>query len=177
MRIAGSNEPRATRLRGRRASSNLSSNRRTGHAPCSRGTANDHGSVTLLVPVGVLVLVILAAIAVDLTLVGSAQHAIRYAAASAADDAASQIDEQAIRVNGAISIDMERARRVAEASLATADLPGKLVGAVQVDLVQNGAGVQVTAAIEVPHIFGKAVPGVPDTERIEATSFAELELR
>lgn len=138
---------------------------------------SDRGSVTLLVPVGVLVLVILAAIAVDLTLVGSAQHAIRYAAASAADDAASQVDEQAIRASGVVRIDMDRARKVATASLEAADLPGTLVGQPVVELVRNGTRIQVTAAIEVPHVFGRAVPGVPDTERIQATSFAEIEVQ
>lgn len=135
-----------------------------------KAVRSDRGSVTLLVPVGVLVLVILAAITVDLTLIGSAQHAIRYAAASAADDAASQVDEQAIRASGNVTIDMDRARKVATASLEAADLPGTLVGQPVVELVRNGTGVQVTAAIDVPHVFGRAVPGVPDTERIQATT-------
>ena len=64
------------------------------------------------------------------------------------------------------TIDLDAARRAALADLALADLPGEPVGPPIVEAGPTPDTIVVEVTRDIPHIFGRAVPGVPRTERI-----------
>jgi Flp pilus assembly protein TadG len=125
----------------------------------------ERGSILMLMPAGVLVLIILGAIAVDFTVVFLAQRELANAAAAAANDAATAgLSEAAFYDSGRLHVDPDRAREVA---LAAFDRRAGGVGdahltAVAVDEV-GGEMVQVTvrAQASVDMIFSAGIPGAP----------------
>lgn len=127
----------------------------------------DRGTTLLLFPAAVLVLMVLAAIAVDLSLVHVARRELVRVCSHAADDAASVIDQDALRRGEPLTVDLEAARRVVRAELAAADLPGRLVGPVRVERGPAPTSVVVEATLEVDRIFA---PGFGDrsTDRVTA---------
>jgi len=141
-----------------------------GSGPTRRG---ERGTALVLAPAMVLVFVVLAAIALDLTTVAGAQRAAERAVAAATDDAAGMLDGRAHQVDGAVRIDPIAAERVVRAHLSTADLPGRLE-----DLVIRctDTTVDVTARIVSPHIFLRAVPGHQD-EALSAPIHVRARLR
>jgi hypothetical protein len=106
-----------------------------------------------------LVLIVLAAIALDLTVVAGAQRSAERVAASAADDAAGMIDGRAHQLDGSVRIDRSAAERVVRARLGTADLVGD-VRDVQIEITDTT--VDVVVRVESPHLFLRAVPGMDD---------------
>ena len=134
---------------------------------------SDRGTTLLLFPAAVLVMMMLGAIAVDLGEVQLAHRQLVRAVGTAADDAADQLDVSALRDTSAgpgdsrlQRLDGDAARRIATDDLATADLPGRPVGAPIITLGPAPGTVTVSVTRDIPHIFGRAVPGVPDAERI-----------
>ena len=91
-------------------------NRPTRHHDQQR---SDRGSATMLVPVGVLILMFLAAIAVDLSAVHMAQRNLQDVLSSAADDAASSLDRDQIRLGDQVVIEQSDAARIATAEVMT----------------------------------------------------------
>ena len=77
----------------------------------------ERGSVLLLVPAGLVVVFILAAIAVDAAVVFLAQRELVNAAAAAANDAATAVDEGTF-YGGAVALDHGRAVTTAVAAVA-----------------------------------------------------------
>lgn len=128
----------------------------------------------MLVPAAVLVLVILAAIAVDSSVVLLGQRELANAAAAAANDAATVgIDVDRLRRDDCIEVLDERAYEVAvNAALLQSDAVEILPSDVEVTV----SGLEVTVAMSgtVEHVFAKAVPGGRRTSRVSATSTAEL---
>ena len=114
---------------------------------------SDRGSATMLVPVGVLILMFLAAIAVDLSAVHMAQRNLQDVLSSAADDAASSLDRDQIRLGEQVVIEQADAARIATAEVMSANLPGDLVGPIDVVVVSGGTAIEVRARLRVPHIF------------------------
>ncbi len=130
----------------------------------------DRGSALLLYPAGVVVLLCLAAIAVDLTFVRTARRELTSVLQAAADDAAGAADPAQLHLGERLTIDLERARRIVAADLHEVDLPGALVGPVDVRLGTDSAHVVVSARMEVPAVFLGALPGVADTTVVEASA-------
>jgi Flp pilus assembly protein TadG len=86
---------------------------------CRRGCGDD-GASLVLAPVGVLVVVILAAIAFDLSWVQQAQRELTEVAASAANDAVTYgLDPASLRAGASGRLDPERARRSVSRTVAT----------------------------------------------------------
>ena len=131
---------------------------------------NDRGTAMLLYPAGVMVLLVLAAITVDLTLVRSARQELRAVLQVAADDAAGAADPDLLRAGDHLTIDLDRARRIVTAGLDRTDLPGDLVGHVTVTAGDAPGEVQVQASMEVPSVFIGALPGVADRTVVAATA-------
>ncbi len=125
----------------------------------------------MLVPALVLVLVVLAAIAVDSAAVFLGQRQLGDAAAAAANDAASALSDQSFYRAGTVDLDPTVARRVADASLAAQDHSGVTIdGPAEVQVAGRQVCVSLTGHVEA--IFGRAVPGVPHTTTVHARATA-----
>lgn len=133
----------------------------------------ERGSVLLLFPAAVLVLVVLGAIAVDAAVVFLGEREAASLAAGAANDAATAVDEAAFRERGEFVLDEDRARRVALASLAASSSE---LDDVEVDvsfpIVDGEPAVRVTVRGTVAYVFAAALPGADRTAAVESTATA-----
>ena len=145
----------------------------------TRAEAGQRGSVLMLVPAGVLVLVVLGSIAVDFAIVFLAQRELAGAAAAAANDAATAAISEGTFYGGArgggsgnIEIDDQAAGRVAEAALEQQAPRGVRVTRLSV----QAPGRQVCVIVEgqVDYLFARALPGAAHgtTVRGRATATA-----
>jgi Flp pilus assembly protein TadG len=120
----------------------------------------ERGSALALVPAGVLVLLILAAICVDFSSAELARRQLHDAAAGAANDAAGGgLDQARLRTgDGKLAVDPDLARSIAERSIeATVRGPLRLTAAPDVEVVGNR--VVVILEGDSPYIFSPAVGG------------------
>lgn len=129
----------------------------------------------MLVPAAVLVLMVLAAIAVDAAVAFLAQRELGAAAAAAANDAATAISEERFYRAGpgrspALSIDELEARRVVDAAVAARTGRGVHLTAVSVET--DGRRVCVALVGRAPYVFAKAVPGVPHEATVRGRASA-----
>ncbi len=132
--------------------------------------ARDAGTTLYLFPVGVLVVMVLAAVAVDLSLVQVGQRrALDLATAGANDAVTAGLDPEALRT-GRRRLDPTRAYAAARRAVAAGDQEGRL-RAVQVQLTPSG-DVAVTVVLDTPRLFATVMPGEPDVARVEATATA-----
>jgi len=134
----------------------------------------EHGTTLLLVPAATLVLIILGAIAVDLSTIHLARRELVRVVAHAADDGASMVDTDHLRRTGGVRLDPAAADRVARAQIFAAELPGRLIGRPTVELGTEPTSIEVTATLEVDHLFAAAIPGAPDHQRITVRSQGRL---
>lgn len=123
------------------------------------GPPGQDGSIALLLPAAVLVLLVLGAIAVDLAVVQGGQRRLVDLAGTLATDAVGQVDVDAALASGAAAIDLGAAQRHADraaAALAATDARLRAVGcAVRGD----GSGVVVTCRGTVDPVLGAGLPG------------------
>ena len=138
-----------------------------------RGVRRDAGSVVLMVPTAILILVILSAIAVDLSTMSMAQRSLQDTVEASADDAAAMVDEARIRSTGQVAIDVADAERVAIAAVAAANLPGSLAEPVRFEALGGGTRVRVSATVAVKPIFGSPLDS--SAHLITATAYADVE--
>lgn len=132
---------------------------------------HETGSVLLLVPAAVLVLVILGAVAVDAAVVFLGQRQLSDAAAAAATDAASAVSDSAFYGSGTIALDPATAKKVAASSVRAQGLEGvSLSGPVTVQVV--GRQVCVSLVGQVSRPFGAAIPGIPARATVRARATA-----
>jgi hypothetical protein len=120
--------------------------------------ATERATTLVLVPAMMLVLIALAAVAIDLTAVHVAQRSLYRAASAAADDAAGMLDARRIQLDGSLRVDCPAARRVIVARLRAADLPGPIV---ELTVTCTDDVVELRTRVAVPHVFLGAVPGAP----------------
>lgn len=134
----------------------------------------ERGSALLLVPAGVLVLVTLAAIAVDAAVVFLAERELGNASAAAANDAAAAaLADAPFYTTGEIVIDASRAGAVAAESVAARVPRGlELTGPPAVEVA--GRQVCVTVEARVRRIFARAIPGVAHEAVVRARSTATV---
>lgn len=145
--------------------------------PAGRGERR--GSTLLLFPAAVLVVVALAAIAVDSTIAFLAERELANATAAAASDAAAAaIDDRAFYQGNRLELDYERVEALAHERVTSSLDPARhrrlAVEARARPPEQDGCPwtVEVRASSEVRYLFSSAVPGAPRTVRVEATSTA-----
>jgi uncharacterized membrane protein len=147
--------------------------------PRRRRAGRDDGQAVMLLPAAILILVVLGALAVDLSLVYLANRQLHDAAAAAANDAAAQcFDEVAYRTTGRFTVDAARVDRVARATLAAQD--GDVVRRATATITATATAdparpCQVTVRLrsESDELFLKAVPGQGPTA-VEAVESATL---
>ena len=124
---------------------------------CRRGA---RGSVLILVPAFVLVLLALGAIAVDSSIAYLGRRQLADFTASAADRAAAgALDKPSFYGSGAVRIDAVTAQQVVADAEAVARRGGLDITTVTVMVAPAGTSVTVTAAARVRTVFGIAVGG------------------
>ncbi len=133
--------------------------------------ASDRGSVLILFPAAVLVLVILAAITVDAAVVANGQRDLVATAEAAANDAASAVDIDELRAGGRIVLDPVAIDEAVRRAVATSD------GPVTVSWQVRGTTVEVELSRPVELIFTPAVPGAPSRRIVTARASADLRRR
>lgn len=141
-------------------------------APPDRRT--ERASALVLVPTMLLVLLCLAGIAIDLSLLHGAHRGAHRVVSAAADDAAAMIDPELLQLTGELQIDPDAARRVATAQVDTMTLPGRQVGPVEVTVSADGATVTVQVAVEIDHVVLRSLPGRPDHQLIDIVAHGRL---
>jgi Flp pilus assembly protein TadG len=144
-----------------------------------RPEAEDEGSVLLLFPAAVLIVIVLAAIAVDASIAFLGQREVANAAAAAANDAAGQgVSNRAFYEHDQVQLDAGTVERlVVERVHAVLD-PARFhdldVEVAVVPAVNPGCPptVRVRATARVDYVFARAIPGGPDRVDVASTSVA-----
>lgn len=121
-----------------------------------------------------LVVLALAAITIDLSLVHSAHRSLHRIASSAADDAAAMLDERELQRSGELVVDPVAARRVVDAHFSAASLPGELVE-IDTRIDADRTVVEVTVVVDVAHVLLPDTPPLGDVERLTVTARSRLQ--
>lgn len=135
---------------------------------------DDHGSVLMLVPAAVLVLVVLAAIAIDSAIVVLAQRDLLNRTAAAANDVAGfAVSEDGFyrSADGLVELDQERARAFVDLVFSAERRPPSYESW-DGRAVTDGRRVVVEATARVRYLFAPAVPGATRTATVTARSTA-----
>jgi len=117
----------------------------------------DSGSIQILMPVGVLVVLVLGAIAFDLSWVYQAQRELTDAAASAANDAVTYgLSPASMRDGSGGRLDAARVQEAVDRSLSIHALTGVDHTRTTVDITSDE--VRVTLVRHVDYVFAKGMP-------------------
>jgi hypothetical protein len=131
----------------------------------------DRGSTLLLVPAGFLVVLILASIAIDMSLVHLRQRqAVDVASGAANDVVTAVVDESRLRGGSGLGLDQSAAEAAVERIVASSDLAPNVVGSPVVRVTADSVEVELT--VEADYIFTGAVPGAPDGTTVTARASA-----
>lgn len=142
-----------------------------GHGGRSTG---DRGSTLLLVPAGFLIVLIMASIAVDMSLVHLRQRQAVDVASGAANDAVTAAAEEgALRGGDGVAVSQADAEAVVERIVAASDLAPEVVGAPVVRV--TAASVEVELTVRADYVFAGAVPGAPDGTTVTARASARAD--
>ena len=139
----------------------------------------DRGSVLLLVPAAMLIVLLLTALVADASGAFLAERELADAAAAAANDAVTAgLDPDLLRASGARRLDPDRVCAVVAATLTAVDRP-IVTQALQADpcparITDDGLGVEVTLEADAPATFGRGLPGAPDSYAVGARRRATL---
>ncbi|HEX6235838.1 MAG TPA: hypothetical protein VFZ68_01520 [Acidimicrobiales bacterium] len=132
------------------------------------GRTRERGSVLMLVPAGFLVVLVLASIAVDLSVVHLRQRqAFDLAAAAANDGVTAGADPRSLR-RGAYLLDPGRTADAVRATIEASELGPDAAWSYRA----TPAGLEVTVTVRASYIFAGVVPGAPDGTEVTATASA-----
>jgi len=138
-----------------------------------RGRESERGSVLMLVPAAVLVLLVLGAIAVDSAVVFLAQRDLTNRTAAAANDiAGAATSDASFYGEGRVAVDAGVARRYIAAAFAPSLRPDGYVSWTPELRVLSDRTVEVSATAEVRYVFASAIPGARHTATVSARSVA-----
>lgn len=131
----------------------------------------------MLMPAAILIVLILGAIAVDMSVVHLAKRELIDAASAAANDAVTVgMNEEALRGGHGYVLDSARATVSAERSLEAAGVLGRLVEPPTITVTGNER-VRVDLTMEVDYVFAKALPGNHGHTIVHATASATARRR
>jgi Flp pilus assembly protein TadG len=130
----------------------------------------EDGNTLILMPVGVLVLLVLGAIAVDSAVMFSAQREVATVAAGLANDVAGAIDERRVFDEGRFVIDPARAEQLVATVLANRGDDIRCAVAVDEDRVQVACEDPAVRLVFAPAL--QAIPGVTGTVTVRGVSAA-----
>ena len=139
----------------------------------ARRSADERGSVLMLVPAGVLIVFVLASIAVDMSLVHLRKRQAFDLASAAANDAATAGADQAALRSGSYVIEPGSARAVVDDVVGASELAPHLAAPPSVTVTAEGVSVEIT--LEADYIFSGVVPGAPDGTVVAASATAVAE--
>ncbi len=131
---------------------------------------DDRGSVLMLVPAGLLIVLVMASIAVDMSLVQLRQRQAHDLAAGAANDAATAAADLGSLRSGDYVVDQRAATGVAERVIAASELAGDVVGTPAVRVADGR--VEVEISLYADYIFAGVIPGAADGMTVTATASA-----
>ncbi|MBW3613970.1 MAG: hypothetical protein KY439_01490 [Actinobacteria bacterium] len=135
---------------------------------------HDRGSVLMLVPAAVLVLLVLAAIAIDSAIVVLAQRDLSNRTAAAANDVAgSALSEASFygSTDGGVRLDQRQATAFVDLAFSDVRRPSNYQSWSGRALV-DGQQVVVDATARVRYLFAPAIPGAAKSARVTARSTA-----
>lgn len=137
-----------------------------------RRASGDRGSVLMLMPAAVLVVLLLGAIAIDSAIVYLGQRQAHDIAFDAANDAAGAgLDLEALRSRGDVVYDEDRVRAIAARAVEAAGIHDLELVSATID----GDGVVVTVRRTVRHLFTQALGGgARDVRTISARAEGEV---
>jgi Flp pilus assembly protein TadG len=125
----------------------------------------------MLMPAGALIVLLLGAIAFDLSLVFLRQRQASSLAADVANDLASiALDVPTFRESGAFVLDPVRADAVGRSLLDASDLADELTSATIT--VGTADTVTVRVTVSIGYVFAKAIPGAADGTTVTASATA-----
>jgi hypothetical protein len=128
--------------------------------------------VLILVPAGVLVLIVLAAIAVDMGVVYLGQRQLADATAAAANDAAGAgLSDSAFYRHGSVNLDEQRVAQVVCAAMRAQT--ANVVRNLTLEVAVEGQTVAVRSHGLVEEVFGRALPGMPAARAVRAEAEAD----
>jgi len=136
----------------------------------------------MLMPAGVLVVLVLGAMAVDLSLVHLGEREASAAASAAVNDAVTQgLDQDVLYSTGAYALDPVAVADTIRVSLGAQEQTGRALrvarGPILTDTDGDGAPDTVTIRVRmtIEYVFAKGIPGVADTTTVEAEATATAE--
>lgn len=133
------------------------------------------GSVLMLFPAGVLIVLVLGAIAADSAVVFLGERELAAAAAGAANDAVTYgLDEAEFRTSGRVRVDQNLAREIVWDRLSAQDATFDLAP-VRIEFPDE-VTIVVTVSGSAPRLFGAALPG-SSRAPIDARARAEVRTR
>jgi len=136
-----------------------------------RRSLRERGSALVLMPTAVLILVVLAALAVDQSLVFMRQRELVVAAQAAANDAAGYgVDKDEFYSADRVAFDLGRARAAATAAVQARGI----VADVEVTISADRREVVVVLRSSVPGLFARAVPGAGHRVAVAARGHATI---
>jgi Flp pilus assembly protein TadG len=134
--------------------------------------ADERGSSLMLWPTAVLIVLLLASIAFDFSVVLMGRRELRWAAEAAANDAATYgIDQTHYRRTNELRLAPQRVDDAVRSSLRARDAAIDLTGPPQVR-IDTGGRVKVTLTARIPYLFADGFPGLPDAEIVTVTADA-----
>lgn len=134
----------------------------------------EHGTILLMFPAAVLIMFLLGAVVVDVSLVQLRARELEAVAGSAANDALSALDVDALRNGEGIVIGADHARAVVRRSVAAGPLPSAHIDDVSIAPDSQGRQViAVTLSLDVDLVMAPAV-GDLDSVRLQRTGRAVI---
>jgi hypothetical protein len=133
----------------------------------------------MLMPAAVLVVIILGAIAVDLSIVHLGEREASAAASAAVNDAVTEgVDQDRLYATGAYALDPGAVAETIRVSLAAQEQSGRdlevVAGPTLTDSDGDGATDTVTIRVRmtVDYLFARSIPGAPEHTTVEAEATA-----
>jgi hypothetical protein len=143
----------------------------TRSSPKGRGQG-DGGSVLILMPAAMLIVLLLGAIAVDLTVVRLRQQQAIDAAASAANDAVTLgLDQGALRGGLGYHLDLIKVRVAVDQSILRQGLGDELAAPPQVT-EPTADSVTVVITLRADYVFARSIPRGPRSTTVRGTATA-----
>ena len=124
-----------------------------------RTRTSDRGTVLLMFPAALMVMVILGAMVIDVGYTTIRGRELRAVAASAANDSLAALDIAVLRATGDVVIDEGAARRIVAQAIALGPLPDAQI----VDIEIEGFEIAVTLRLEIDLVMA---PALGDLNRV-----------
>jgi hypothetical protein len=134
----------------------------------------ERGSVLMLMPAAILVVIVLGSIAVDFSIAFLGERELASLAAAAANDATTAgVDLERLRDDGTFVLDEDRVLAVVRSTIGGSSTEVDLEPpVVELTFVDGEPAVRVTLRGTVDYIFARAIPGAPEQAEVEATAIA-----